>query len=138
MSYKHLSLEERHYIDISIKNEKTLSEIGKDLGRSQSTITREIARNKGQRGYRHNQANGMANERHETKPKAHKLTVEIIDTIERYLRQDWSPEQVVGWLEKEGVIKLHHETLYQHILSDKRSGGDLYTRSVIESGVSSQ
>jgi len=45
MSYKHLSLEERHYIDISIKNEKTLSEISKDLGRSQSTITREIARN---------------------------------------------------------------------------------------------
>lgn len=127
MSYKHLSLEERHYIEISMKNEKTLSEIGKDLGRSQSTITREIARNKGQRGYRHNQANDLANKRHKSKPKAHKLTVEIIDIIERYIRQKWSPEQVVGWLEKEGVIKLHHETIYQHILSDKRSGGDLYT-----------
>ncbi len=81
MSHKHLSLEERHYIEISLKNEKTLSEIGKDLGRSQGTITREIARNKGHRGYRHNQANGMANKRHKTKPKAHKLTAEIVDVI---------------------------------------------------------
>jgi len=127
MSYKHLSLEERHYIEISLKNEKTLSEIGKNLGRSQGTITREIVRNKGQRGYHHNQANSMANERHKTKPKAHKLTADIVDVIENYIRQDWSPEQVVGWLEREGIIKLHHETLYQHILSDKRLGGDLYT-----------
>jgi len=69
----------------------------------------------------------MANERHKIKPKAIKLTAEIVDLIAGYIRQDWSPEQIVGWLEKEGIIKLHHETLYQHILSDKRSGGDLYT-----------
>ncbi len=96
MSYKQLSLEERHYIEISMKNEKKLSEIGKDLGRSQSTVSREIARNKGQRGYRHNQANGLANKRHETKRKAHKLTAEVVDIIERYIRQDWSPEQGVA------------------------------------------
>jgi len=127
MSYKHLSLEERHYIELSMKNEKTLSEIGKELGRSQSTITREIARNKGLRGYRHNQADRMANKRHEIKRKAVKLTTKIADIIAGYIRQDWSPEQVVGWLEKEGIIKLHHETIYQYILSDKHSGGDLYT-----------
>jgi len=127
MSYKHLSLEERHYIEFSMKNEKTLSEIGKELGRSQSTITREIARNKGRRGYRHNQADSLARKRHEIKPKAIKLTPDIVDIIEGYILRDWSPEQVVGRLEKEGVIKLHHETVYQYILSDKRSGGSLYT-----------
>ncbi|GMT50313.1 MAG: hypothetical protein IEMM0008_1852 [bacterium] len=127
MSYKHLSLEERHYIELSMKNEKTLSEIGKELGRSQSTITREIARNKGRRGYRHNQADSLARKRHEIKPKAIKLTPDIVDIIEGYILRDWSPEQGVGRLEKEGVIKLHHETVYQYILSDKRSGGSLYT-----------
>ena len=127
MSYKHLSLEERHYIEFSMKNEKTSSEIGKELGRSQSTITREIARNKGLRGYRQHQADGMANKRHEMKLKAIKLTPEVVAIIAGYIRQEWSPEQVVGRLEKEGVIKLHHETIYQYILSDKRSGGDLYT-----------
>jgi len=112
MSYKHLSLEERHYIEVSLKNEKTLSEIGKALGRSQCTIAREVARNTGRGGYRHNQADGMANRRHETKPKAIKLTTEIVDIIVGYIRQDWSPEQIVGRLEKENVIKLHHETIY--------------------------
>lgn len=127
MSYKHLSLEERHYIELSLKNENTLSTIAADLGRSQSTITREIARNQGMRGYRHKQADRTANERHEIKPKAVKLTTVIIDVIDGYLRQEWSPEQIAGRLEKEGIIKLHHETIYQYILADKRSGGDLYT-----------
>ncbi|VAW98617.1 Mobile element protein [hydrothermal vent metagenome] len=127
MSYKHLSLEERHYIEVSLKNGNAASDIGKDLGRPQCTITREIARNTGLRGYRHSQANGMANKRHETKPKFIKLTADIIDIIEVYIRKDWSPEQIVGRLEKDNIIKLHHETIYQHILSDKRSGGDLYT-----------
>jgi IS30 family transposase len=127
MSYKRLSLEERHYIELSIKNEKTFSEIGSELGRSQSTITREVARNQGQRGYRHKQANRMANNRHETKPKAIKLTTKVIDEIENYIREDWSPEQIAGRFEKDGIIKLHHETIYQYILKNKRSGGDLYT-----------
>jgi IS30 family transposase len=76
MSYKHLSLEERHYIELSIKNDKALTEIADDLGRSQSTISREIKRNLGLRGYRHNQANGIAQDRHTVKPKAIKLTTD--------------------------------------------------------------
>ncbi|MBN4063720.1 IS30 family transposase [Cardiobacterium sp. AH-315-I02] len=127
MSYKHLSLEERHYIELSMKNEKTLTEIADDLRRSQSTITREIKRNLGCRGYRHNQADGMAKERHVVKYKATKMTAKISEIIDDYIYQDWSPEQISGRLAKDGVITLHHETIYQYILSDKRSGGDLYT-----------
>jgi IS30 family transposase len=55
------------------------------------------------------------------------MTDEIIDIIDGYIRQDWSPEQVAGRLKKDNVIDLHHETIYQYILSDKHSGGDLYT-----------
>jgi IS30 family transposase len=127
MSYKHLSLEERHYIEISMRNEMTLTEIASALDRSQSTISREIKRNTGQRGYRHKQAGRMALERHWNKSKAIKLTDEIKDVIESKLQQEWSPEQIVGWLEKEGTIKLHHETVYQYVLLDKQSGGELYT-----------
>ncbi len=127
MSYKHLSLEERHYIELSINNEKTLTEIAADLNRAQSTISREAKRNLGLRGYRHKQANQMAKERHGTKEKATKLTGEITALIDACISEDWSPEQVVGRLKQEGVISLHHETVYQYILADKRSGGDLYT-----------
>ncbi len=127
MSYKHLSLEERHYIELSAKKGKSLSEIAKDLGRSQSTISREISRTKGQRGSRHNQAHRQAQERHATKDKAIKLTESITHIIEKYIREDWSPEQIAGRLKVEGIVDLHYETIYQYIVTDKKAGGDLYT-----------
>ncbi len=126
MSYGHLSLAERHYIEIERKAGTSMNEIAKALGRSQSTLSREISRNTGQRGYRHKQANALAEQRHKNKPKAIKLTEEIKPLIESYLKQDWSPEQIAGRLEKEGLIKLHHETIYQYILADQTAGGTLY------------
>lgn len=50
--------------------------------------------------------------------------------LEKYIKQDWSPEQICGRLkrsEQPEKINLHHETIYQYILKDKRAGGDLYT-----------
>jgi IS30 family transposase len=96
------------------------------LGRSQSTFSREIKRNTGLRGYRHKQANALAEQHHNNKPKAVKLADELMLLIDGYLRQDWSPEQIVGRLEKDGIIKLHHETIYRYILADKQTGGTLY------------
>ncbi len=43
-----------------------------------------------------------------------------------YIEQDWSPEQVAGRLKREGVVTLHHETIYQYILTDKKTRGTLY------------
>jgi IS30 family transposase len=103
-----------------------MNQMAKALGRSQSTLSREISRNSGQRGYRHQQAHRLAEQRHKNKSKAVKLTEEIKQLITGYLKQDWSPEQIVGRLGKEGIIKLHHETIYQYILADKKAGGTLY------------
>ena len=47
--------------------------------------------------------------------------------INAHIEDDWSPEQVAGRLKKEGIISLHHETSYQHILVDKKAGGELYS-----------
>jgi transposase, IS30 family len=126
MSYEHLSLAERHYIEIERKVGTSMNRIAKALGRSQSTLSREISRNTGQRGYRHKQADALAEQRHKNKPKAVKLTEEIKRLIDGYLKQDWSPEQIAGRLEREGIIKLHHETIYQYVLADKKAGGTLY------------
>ena len=126
MSYVHLSLAERHYIEIERKAGTSMNQMAKALGRSQSTLSREISRNSGQRGYRHQQAHRLAEQRHTNKPKAVKLTAEIKQLITGYLQQDWSPEQIAGRLGKEGIIKLHHETIYQYILADKQAGGTLY------------
>lgn len=128
MSYHHLSLTERHYIELERKAGKSMNQIGEALGRSQSSISRELKRNTGQRGYRHQQANRLAAERHAHKPKAMKLTAACKALIRHYLEQDWSPEQIAGRLKQEGIVSLHHETIYQYILADQQAGGQLYQR----------
>ena len=127
MSYKHLSLEERHYIEVALKMDTPINQIAEALSRWESTISREISRNTGKRGYRHQQANRQAMDRHRNKDKAIKMTSDVKQQIESLIEQDWGPEQIAGRLKKEGVISIHHETIYQHILADKASGGQLYT-----------
>ena len=126
MSYKHLSLAERHYIELERKLGKSLNQIACNLGRSQSTISREVNRNSGLRGYRHQQADRLAHGRHATKAKAIKLTDEIKFILAACLKCDWSPEQIAGRLSDMKIITLHHETIYQFVLADKRQGGQLY------------
>lgn len=125
-SYQQLSLEERHYIELEKKKGVSDGEIGKSLGRNQSSIWREVNRNTGKRGYRHKQAQRLCEERHRNKPKAIKLTNEVKEQIDERIKQDWSPEQVAGRMKQDGIVKLHHETIYQYLLKDKQAGGELY------------
>jgi len=126
MSYKHLDLVDRYYIEIERKAGRAMNTIAKALNRTQSTIWRELQRNTGKKGYRYKQADYLCQERHRGKPKAVKMTEGIKQQIKSYLEQDWSPEQIAGRLKREGVISLHHESIYQYVLSDKQGGGTLY------------
>ena len=101
-------------------------QIAKEVGYSESTISREIQRNSGGRGYRYKQANRLAIERRSIasgKPK--KLTAARLAAIEQLLREDWSPEQISGRFRAEGIL-ISHERIYQHVWKDKRQGGSLY------------
>ncbi len=88
MAFKHLSSEERHYIEIELKNGTSQNKIAEKLGRSQSSLSRELGRNKGLRGYRHQQAHRMAQKRHKEKNKAVKLTEDIKRRISNYICSD--------------------------------------------------
>jgi IS30 family transposase len=55
------------------------------------------------------------------------MTAELIDRIEDYLYQDWSPEQISGWLLGTELLEISHEKIYQHVWENKKAGGDLYT-----------
>ena len=116
LSYKHLSLTDRHYIEIERKGGATLNEIAIKINRSQSTISREISRNTGGRGYRHKQAHRLTVERHQEKNKSLKLTLELKEVVNKYLKKDYSPEQISGRLKLKGHSSVHHETIYQYIL----------------------
>lgn len=103
-----------------------MNKIAESLGRSQSSISRELKRNTGKKGYRHKQADRMALDRHKNKCKAVKLTKGNKRVIQDHLEDDWSPEQIAGRLKKDNVVSLHHETIYRYILADKKAGGELY------------
>lgn len=128
MSYKHLSLEERYYIEIELKEDTSINKIAKSLKRSQGTISKEIQRNKGKRGYRHKQAHENSLMRCYAKVKATKLTPKLCKKIKDCLMEEqWSPEQMSGRWKRDENIEIHHKTIYRYIYEDKAKGGDLHT-----------
>jgi len=91
-----------------------------------STVSREIRRNRGHKGYRPRQAHERAVARRYQAAKRIKMTPAMIQLVGHYIRQDFSPEQVSGSLARNHGLKISHETIYKHIWSDKRNGGTLY------------
>ena len=93
---------------------------------SPSTISRELRRNQGQRGYRPGQAHHKALARRRHKARATKMTAAVIERIEAGLRQEWSPEQIAGRLATTDGLRLSPQRIYQHIQADRQAGGTRY------------
>ena len=124
--YRRVTYEDRCQIYALSKGGTSQESIASVLGVSQSTVSRELRRNRGQRGYRFKQAEAKAQARQAIRRKPRKLTASVRRKVEAKLRQmRWSPEQISGWLRDQG-IKLSHERIYQMIWQDKRDGGNLW------------
>lgn len=124
--YQQLTYEQRCQISALKKSGSTQREVAQIIGVSQSTVSRELARNTGDRGYRHKQAQEKAMRRREDSVKPTKMIPEMIALIEVKLRIEWSPEQISGWLLDAHKQLISHEAIYLHIWADKQAGGDLY------------
>ncbi len=61
-----------------------------------------------------------------TAVKHQRFTTAVKERVEFYLNQDWSPEQITGYLKLHEDIHISHERIYQHVWADKRAGGTLY------------
>jgi IS30 family transposase len=130
MEYNHLTEEERYQIDDLRREGFNQKQIAKKISRSPSTLSRELHRNEGERGWRPRQAQLKALERLVIRGtnNARKVSAEAWCYAEKYLTEDqWSPQQISGRAELEGVEPISHETIYQRILEDKNDGGNLYT-----------
>jgi IS30 family transposase len=125
MSYTQLTQEQRYQIYALKKMGHNQTEIAICLGVDKSTLSRELDRNSGQRGYRPKQADEKSHERKKNKAKQ-RITVETWQLIEEKLRLEWSPEQVSGWLMKNGESTVSHEHIYQHVYAEQQAGGELY------------
>ncbi len=125
MGYTQLGLEERYQIYDRLRDGWKQSTIARYLGRSPSTISREIKRNRGLRGYRPLQAHGKALGRRLDKGRV-RLGESVWGEVDRLIRLDWSPEQISERFSVEHNVAISHEWIYQHIYRDKQQGGQLY------------
>jgi len=125
MSYKQLTLEQRYEIYGLLHTNLSKSEISQRVGVHKSTLYRELKRNRGLRGYRAWQAAQKAERRRQQASKHIRFIDTVKERVEHYLKEDWSPEQISGYLAEQEKIHLSHETIYQHVWANKRAGGTL-------------
>lgn len=128
MDYKQLTLKQRYEIKAYMQAQISKSAIAEYIGVGKATVYRELVRNSDNGIYNPEEAHQKALDRRKESAKHVRFTEEIKERVEALIRMDFSPEQVSGYLKHALRLYISHETIYQHILSDKASGGDLYTR----------
>ena len=126
MSYAHLAQEERYQIRAMLDADCTIRDIARVLGRCAGTISRELSRNRGLRGYRPGQADRFASERAAASRCRHRITTRQWTEISRLIRLDWSPEQISARAALEDSLDISPEWIYQFVYADKAVGGDLW------------
>src|SRR6266496_3941035 len=102
MTYHQITREERYTVGLLRQQGLAPATIARVLGRHRSTIGREVRRNETPR-------DGC-----------------YWAQIQELLREDWSPEQVAGWLRRFRLLRISHETIYRYIWAEKRAGGTLH------------
>jgi IS30 family transposase len=125
MNYKQLAREQRYQINILKKAGHNQSHIALMIGCHKSTISRELQRNRGRKGYRHYQADELAYSR-QCEAYRSRIAWQTWQEVERLLRQDWSPDQISAHLKRAQQPSVSHEWIYLYVYADKRRGGTLH------------
>lgn len=123
----HLTESDRYHIKAQLEAGKTQTEIARKLDIHKSTVSRELKRNSGRKGYRPKQAHQKAAKRWNSAAKAIKFTPELAKYVSDCLVKDWSPEQISGRMKLGGGVTISPERIYQFIGEDKTAGGTLWT-----------
>lgn len=126
MHYTQLTQDQRYHISGLLKAGNAQNNIAKEVGVDKSTISRELRRNRGERGYRPKQAEELSMNRRISAAKHISFTAEVKKAVIEKIKLDWSPEQISGYFKKESLFEISHERIYQFLLEDKKTGGDLH------------
>jgi IS30 family transposase len=125
-TYTRLTEDERYQIYEGVTEKRSHREISIQINKHHSTVSSEVKRNKGLRGYRPKQAQEKAELRDRTKPRYRKLTADVRRLITENITHEWSPDQIKGRLRSEGFSMVCATTIYGCIQQDKTLGGDLH------------
>jgi transposase, IS30 family len=127
MSHKQITQVERYLISHYRKQGLSQAEIARAMGRHPSTISREVRRNQHTPGnYVARIAQAHGNGRRSRTRKVSQFNEEQWSVVHKYLREDWSPEQISLKLREWALLEISHETIYRHVWADKRVGGSLF------------
>ncbi len=134
-----LSLDEREKISRGLVAKSSLRDIADKLSRAPSTISREIRRHGGAKRYRASKADKDAWDS-ALRPKSCKLTESptLCKLIAEKMHQDWSPEQIAGWLKRcypdNQEMHVSHETIYKTLFIQTRGALKKELQQCLRSG----
>lgn len=118
MQYHHFTIEEREAIHYGLWQKKSLRSIAKELGRSVSSVSREIKRNLPKQHYQYASrlAHARALKKRKSRGRHDRLkNQKIRQYVINHLKEGWSPEQISGRIKLDLKQKISHEAIYQFI-----------------------
>jgi transposase, IS30 family len=124
----HLTQEQRYTIEVLNKENYSQTAIAERINKHKSVVCRELKRNCDKRNgcYRASLAHRRCEKRHSDKNKKVTFTSEVKNYVTKWIKEDYSPEQIVGNAEIEGLKCVSIERIYIFIWEDKKQGGELY------------
>jgi IS30 family transposase len=125
MAHSQLTLAQRYEIFAYLQAGISKSRIAMIINVHRSTVYREVKRNNVDGRYHPEEAHRKDRIRkRQSKPR--KISDQAWKLVETLLKLDYSPEQISGVLKRTGTYSISHEWIYQYILANKASGGDLW------------
>ena len=113
MAYKQLTYAQRCQISVLHRRGFPCRSIARDIGVHHTTICRELRRNRGGRGYLHDQAHRMCLlRRHRAEAK---IRGNLRQLIHQKLALKWSPDQIAGWLRRHEIAQVSSQAIYRHV-----------------------
>jgi IS30 family transposase len=124
MSYCRLTREERYQIEALLKSGIGIRQIARQLGRSASTVCREIRVEGGyQADLREKRAEALRRLPH---PELRRVRGVVENYVQQKIFDDWSPEQIVGRLEMTHKIRVSYQSVYRYLKKDRANKGKLW------------
>ena len=128
MGYRQLTQAQRYQIFAYLETGISQRQIAKAIGVHNSTISREIKRNALISGYAPEQAQSASDQRRRTAWKVTKRLPSLIRWVTGQLRDEWSPQQISGFMANANGVCVSHQWIYALIWDDKKHGGTLWKR----------
>ncbi|MGQ7244862.1 IS30 family transposase [Salinicola sp. V024] len=128
MGYRQLTQIQRYQIFAYLETGISQRQIARTLGVHSSTINREVRRNAASDGYEPGHAQAISDHRRRSAWKVTKRLPSLIQWVTQQLLDEWSPQQISGFMAQANGAYVSHQWIYSLICDDKARGGQLWKR----------